>query len=107
MTSGQFVTARIAELRMQRGVSAQSMSLDLGMARSYINTLENGKGLPSITFLSEICEYFGITEAEFYSTKTPDLPDPKLTEIAYIYSHCDEEKSDAILEVIRIMGKMK
>ena len=102
-----FLAARIAELRIKCGVSAQTMSFDLGKARGYITTIENGKALPSVGFLSEICEYFGISEAEFYSTKVPDLPDPKQTELIYIYNHCDEETADEILEIARLLRKRK
>ena len=55
----EFTQDRIAQLRMQREVSARDMSLSLGQNNSYINQIENKKALPSLQGLFYICEYFG------------------------------------------------
>ena len=57
----EFTQNRIAQLRMQKNVSARDMSLTLGQNNSYINQIENKKALPSLQGLFYICEYFGIT----------------------------------------------
>lgn len=62
----EFTQSRIAQLRMQKGVSARDMSLSLGQNNSYINQIENRKSLPSLQGLFYICEYFGITPQEFF-----------------------------------------
>lgn len=62
----EFTQERIAQLRMQKGVSARDMSLSLGQNDSYINRIENKKGLPSLTGLFCICEYLGVTPTEFF-----------------------------------------
>lgn len=62
----KFTQDRIVQLRIQKGVSAHEMSLDLGQNGSYINRIENKKALPSLTALFNICEYFGITPQEFF-----------------------------------------
>ena len=62
----KFTQDRIVQLRMQKGVSAHEMSLDLGQNGSYINRIENKKARPSLTGLFNICEYFGITPQEFF-----------------------------------------
>lgn len=61
-----FIQERIAQLRIKKGVSARDMSLSIGQSESYINTIENKKSLPSMTVFLYICEYFGITAAEFF-----------------------------------------
>ena len=61
-----FIAKRVAQLRMQKGVSARDMSLSLGQSESYINKIENQKTLPSVNGLYYICEYFGISPAEFF-----------------------------------------
>ena len=63
-----FVPDRIAELRIQRGVSARDMSLSLGQANNYINNIENKKSLPSMQSFFYICEYLGVTPLEFFDT---------------------------------------
>lgn len=57
---------RIAQLRIQKGVSARDMSLSLGQNTNYINQIENGKALPSLQGLFYICEYLGITPQQFF-----------------------------------------
>ena len=48
------------------------MSYDLGHSRGYINNISSGKSLPSVTELFAICDYFGITPAEFFSEGVED-----------------------------------
>lgn len=62
----EFTQNRIAQLRIQKGVSARDMSLSLGQNNSYINQIENKKALPSLQGLFYICEYFGITPQQFF-----------------------------------------
>jgi len=70
-----FIAKRVALLRLQKGVSARDMSLSLGQSESYINKIENKKAQPSINGLYYICEYFGITPAEFFDegNAAPDV----------------------------------
>ena len=68
--------ARLTQLRIKHGVSARDMSLSLGQNSSYINNIENGKALPSMTVFFYICEYFHITPREFFSYENPN---PKKT----------------------------
>ena len=61
-----FLPDRLAELRMQEGISARDMSLSLGQANNYINTIENKKSLPSMQSFFYICEFLNITPQEFF-----------------------------------------
>ncbi|MCR4673351.1 MAG: helix-turn-helix domain-containing protein [Lachnospiraceae bacterium] len=63
---------RLAELRNAKGVSGREMSLSLGQAAGYINSIENGKSLPSLTMFFEICEYLEITPYAFFSYTAAD-----------------------------------
>lgn len=64
--SNDFFGRRLTQLRMAKGVSARDMSLSLGQSAGYINTIENRKGLPSMTMFFYICEYLGIFPKEFF-----------------------------------------
>ncbi len=57
---------RLAQLRINKGVSARDMSLSLGQSAGYINGLENGVSLPSMNTFFYICEYLDITPMEFF-----------------------------------------
>jgi len=69
----QFLRDRIAQLRLQKNVSEYQMSLDLGRSKGYIQNISRGKSLPSVEGLFEICEYFGITPAQFFD-QSLDVP---------------------------------
>lgn len=62
----EFTQNRIAQLRMQKDVSARDMSLSLGQNSNYINQIENRKALPSLQGLFYICEYLGVTPQQFF-----------------------------------------
>ena len=52
---------RMSQLRQAKGVSARDMSLSLGQSAGYINNIENGVNLPSMSTFFYICEYLGVT----------------------------------------------
>ncbi len=64
---------RLSQLRNQKGVSARDMSLSIGQNPGYINNIESGKAMPSMSGFFYICEYLGITPCEFFdfSSKSP------------------------------------
>ncbi len=57
---------RLSQLRLEKGVSARDMSLSIGQSPSYINNIETGFSLPSMTVFFYICEYLGVTPSEFF-----------------------------------------
>ena len=67
----EFTRNRIAQLRIQKGLSARDMSLSLGQNTSYINQIENGKNLPSLPGLFYICDFFHISPKEFFDEGNP------------------------------------
>ena len=71
----QFIKQRIAKLRTDKNISARELSLQLGQSTGYINTIENGKSLPSMSMFLYICEYFKITPQEFFDEENEN---PKL-----------------------------
>lgn len=78
MTKEQFAE-RMAKLRINKGVSARDMSLSIGQSAGYINNIENGVNLPSMTVFFYICEYLDISPMDFFDidstnpTKTSEL----------------------------------
>lgn len=57
---------RLSQLRMQKGVSARDMSLSIGQNPGYINNIETGKALPSMSNFFYICHYLDITPMDFF-----------------------------------------
>ena len=60
---------RLSQLRLNKGVSAREMSLALGQRSGYINNIETCVNFPTMTVFFYICEYLGITTAEFFATE--------------------------------------
>jgi len=68
-----FIRKRITQLRLQKNVSEYKMSFDLGHSRSYIQSISSGRALPSMPEFLYICDYFGVTPAEFFSTEENEI----------------------------------
>lgn len=94
---------RLAELRIQKGVSARDMSLSLGQSESYINKIENKRTLPSLTGFIYICEYFGITPQEFFNIDA-SIPQ-KSKEIMREIEKLTPTQAEHILQVIKDLNK--
>lgn len=69
----KFISERITNLCLRKGVSAREMSIFLGKNDSYINRIINGKMMPTMESFLEICEYFEIEPWEFFYENTDDL----------------------------------
>lgn len=65
MTEKDF-SLRLVKLREEKGVSARDMSLSMGQNPGYINNIESGKSMPSLSGIFYICEYLGITPKDFF-----------------------------------------
>ncbi len=57
---------RLSQLRIQKAVSARDMSLSIGQNPGYINNIETGKSLPSMSNFFYICNYLDITPMDFF-----------------------------------------
>ena len=75
------------------------MSLSIGQNENYINHIENGKSLPSMSAFFFICEYLNITPSEFFDTgsKNPG----KLNALIADLKHLDDKQLDTITTLVR------
>lgn len=101
----EFTQNRIAQLRMQKDVSARDMSLSLGQNNSYINQIENRKALPSLQGLFYICEYFGITPQEFFD-EGRQYP-AELAELVDDLKKLDKKSLDHIAGLVKELANRK
>ena len=99
----EFIKRRIARLRTDNNISARELSLRLGQSTGYINTIENGKSLPSMAMFLYICEYFNITPKEFFDDESehPIILDEIISECKKL----DKKSLDGLLTVIQSMQK--
>lgn len=90
---------RLAQLRNKKGVSARDMSLSIGQSAGYINNIECGKALPSMTGFFYICEYLGIKPVEFFDT---DSNNPeKLQALINDLKHLDDAQLENISSIVK------
>lgn len=99
----KFVADRITQLRMEKGISEQKMSYELGMSKTYIWTITSQKSRPSVSSLLEICEYFEITPAQFFEP----MLDKQNYEILSALSKLNSEDKRFMLRMLNILGAEK
>lgn len=95
--------SRLAQLREKKGVSARDMSLSIGQNPGYINNIELGKSMPSLSSILYICDFLGVTPSEFFDLESRNPS--KLNEITEELKHLDDRQLDIISDVIREMVK--
>ena len=95
---------RLSRFRWRKGISARDMSLSIGQNPGYINNIESGKALPSMASFFYICEYLGITPAEFFMVDQ-DCPE-RIREIDENLHQLNEHDLKAVLYLTdRMLGK--
>ena len=94
---------RLGRLREKKGVSARDMSLSIGQNPGYINNIETGKSKPSLEGFFLICEYLGITPAEFFDTACADPS--KLDAIIKDLKKLNSQQLDTIATLIKDLTK--
>lgn len=93
---------RISKLRYVKGVSARSMSLDLGQSENYIINIENGLSYPSMTAFFDICDYLGITPKEFF-----DMDSVNPLKENELVNACKGLTNDQIEPLIKLANELK
>ena len=53
-------------------ISARKMSQQIGQNKNYINEIENKRALPSMSTFFYMCEFLGVTPAEFFDEGNAD-----------------------------------
>ena len=96
---------RIADLRIQMGVSEKQMSRELGKSSSYISAMTKNKSLPSLKTLIEIADYFGISLSEFFELDNPYTV--KINKIISELQKCNELELEKIYEILHYINSIK
>ena len=75
------------------------MSLSMGQNPGYINNIESGKSLPSLTGIFYICDYLKITPSELFDM---DVENPdKLKGIIEDLKHLNDKEFDTIATLVK------
>lgn len=102
MTEKDF-SLRLAKLREEKGVSARDMSLSMGQNPGYINNIESGKSMPSLSGIFYICEYLGITPKDFFDIEAKNPS--KATELYTIGKGLNDDQLDNLIAIAKGLRK--
>lgn len=98
-----YITKRITELRIKKGVAEHRMSLELGHSRSYMQGISSGRALPSMTEFLAICEYLDITPREFFDESNENPA--RLTELLQKAKRLSDDDLTLILNLTERLAK--
>ncbi len=94
---------RLAKLREKKGVSARDMSLSIGQNPGYINNIETGKSMPLLAGIFYICDYLGITPAEFFDDGSEDPA--RLKDLIGYLKQLDCEQLKNVTAIVKSLAK--
>lgn len=76
----------------------------LGQNVNYINLIENGKRLPSLQGFFAICDYLGVTPAEFFGEKEAEQP-CEISELDALFEQLSLRQKQSIAALIRAFSE--
>lgn len=97
------VSLRLMQLREMMGVSARDMSLSMGQNPGYINNIESGKSMPSLSGIFYICDYLGITPSDFFDQNS-DSPS-KARELFEVAKGLSNTQLDSLITIAKGLKK--
>ncbi len=102
MTEKDF-SLRLAKLRTEKGVSARDMSLSMGQNPGYINNIESGKSMPSLSGVFYICDYLEISPKDFFDIEVRNPS--KATELYSVARGLSDEQLDNLIGIAKGLRK--
>ena len=90
---------RLAQLREKKGVSARDMSLSIGQNAGYINNIESGKSMPSLSGFFYICDYLGISPSDFFDVNTKNPT--RLNELMEDLKRLNDKQLETITALVK------
>ena len=63
------VGQRIRQLCISKGISQEKLALEVGLDRTYITSVENGKRNISVVNLEKIWTFFELTPSQFFDSE--------------------------------------
>ncbi|MEA4894553.1 MAG: helix-turn-helix transcriptional regulator [Oscillospiraceae bacterium] len=100
-----FFYKRLAQLRINKGVSARDMSISLGQGAGYINNIENKNALPSMSAFFNLCDYLEITPKEFFDEA--NIHPVKINELTEDLMALNSEQLDVVRTIVKELKKVR
>lgn len=99
----EIFVSRLTKLRLQKGISAREMSLELGQNPGYINNIESGRALPSMSGFFYICDFLNITPHDFFNLE--NQAPAKLNMLLPLLENLSENQIESIFTLINEFTK--
>ena len=99
----KWIAKRLEDLRESKGISAREMSRCIHKEETYIRQIETGKIVPSISVLSEICQYLGISLKDFFDD---EIENPEiLNDLIKLLRPLGKQELERIISVIELISE--
>ena len=99
-----YIINRIKELRIQKNLTQEELSLSSGLDTKYINKLENGRFSVRIETLSKILDTLNIDYFDFFEfskTQNSKIMNELVSRLATFPEEEQEYKINAILQLLK------
>lgn len=96
----EFIKDRITKLRLIKNISEREMSLSLGKAHNYIQSISSGRIIPTLESILDICDYLDVTPSTFFDS---ELENPILiNEVLNESNRISNNNLEAYLEILKL-----
>lgn len=102
------IAKRIREIRIEKGLTQETLAVRAGLTRSYVSLLENGKKIPAISTLYRVASVLGVKMGDFFDTESEspniviirqaDCVPMSNGSFGYAYAFLAIEKKDKIMD---------
>ncbi len=107
------VSVAVRDLRHVRNLSQRQLAARMGVPRTYISKIENGKAMPTLTSLDRLARALQVDISALLrdaTTRHHDesavlLADPFLSEIARFTAHLDDTQKSIFLNHVRELSQ--
>lgn len=94
----QYLREKITSLRIEQNLSEYQLSTEIGRCKTYIQAISSGKSLPSFESFFDICEYFGLTPAEFFIPSDITTQQRRILRLVETLSSTDLDLVEQLIE---------
>lgn len=106
MYDKKYIAERLKHLRLSRNLSANQLSIDLGLNQATISKIETASAYPSFDVFFKICDRLKITPAEFFNdSNIPIKLSPEQARLISMFSKLDDDELKKLNDFIEAFNK--